>query len=183
VRAFWGIVTLAITAGLVYVSVGVIDLMNLCYSYKGFKFQGLLDGSGKPTINPFNFKYAKIDIYVSIYNPSYLSVTISSYNLGLLINGVPAAILPPPKSPIVLQSKVKQTLTLSATIDMDALRKKLGSDEILNDFIGKKLDKIIITTQGNVTAYKLNKTITMSMSLQDVQNIMNSPSDGTEKPC
>ena len=187
-----GKTTLLIFAGLVLAlsivtAVEISDIEKICYRMGGYKLLGFTDAAGNrmafaDLIDALLNKkqiFVDMEIYIKIHDPLKVDVDINGYNFNVSVNDIKVA---------NIKTKQKQkitgggntTLTIPVKIDLQYVNKVLNNDSILTYFAYQQWDKIKIgidgSINGGIIGIFVNKKISTSMTLADLQKEMKTPS-------
>jgi LEA14-like dessication related protein len=152
------------------VSIGLYAFTKITAAYKSF------------FINKIDLKNKKITIVVELFikNPSPFSIVINSYNFNFLLNGFKIGNTKSEKTKEIA-GKSYSVLSLPIEVDFNSAFPKQMVGDILNYFISNQYDKIILMVDGKISGSTLkipiNKNIELNYSLQDIQKIMDAPTN------
>ncbi len=160
----------ALTAVGVYAGIGVKRLMNLCWNIVKYELR-------------FDLQYVYLNIAIQIKNPLDFDITLHGYDLDVFLNK---------KQIGKVASKAVKTIPGGGEITINVPAKspikksfgEVGSTNILNLFLRKEFDKIVVSLDGTFTGeiLKIKKKLPVEyqINLTEIIKIMDEPSSA---PC
>lgn len=182
-----GILKIGVLAGIAYVGYGGLLLKGVCFSMKKFDFKGFKDDSGNKTTNPFGAKWAVLEFTMSVYNPSYIGLTLARYIINVSINGYPISVLTSSGTTKLLPKQFNE-ITLTIPIDLKSGTSIVKTTNIPVLIAGKQYSQLNINLKGTVSAsvmpipYIYNYPLNLTENVQDIIDSSNQPPD-LSSPC